>query len=124
MVFERTAYWMAVGVLALVVTNNLASRHGLNLGSLDVDSLPNRSFATVEQIGGDATGLLGTAEQIVSRAGSHFARSQRTLACLQTRVASVQSRIAQRQAVLARVQAQRARMVTMEQMRGVALCSR
>ena len=43
MVFEKTAYWMAVGVLALVVSNNLAIRHGLNVGSL-----PNRSFAAVE----------------------------------------------------------------------------
>ncbi len=119
MVFEKTAYWMAVGVLALIVSNNLVSRHGLNLGSL-----PNRSFAAVEQVAGDATELLGSAEDIVGRAGTHFAHSQSTLACLQTRLASVQSRIAQREAVLARVQAQRARMVAMEQIRSTALCSR
>jgi|SRR5579872_5640453 len=124
MVFEKAVYWMAVGVLGLVVSDNLASRHGLNLGSPDAGSLSNRSFATVEQIASEATRLLGTAEQIVSRAGTHYARSQSTLACLQTRVASVQSRIAQPEAVLARVQVQRARMVAMEQMRGVALCSR
>jgi hypothetical protein len=124
MVFEKAVYWMAVGVLALVVSNNLASRHGLNLDSLNAGSLPNRSFAAVEAVADDATQILGTAEQVFSRAGTHYVRSQSTLACLQTRVASVQSRIAQREAVLARVQAHRARMVAMEQMSGVALCSR
>jgi hypothetical protein len=124
MVFEKTAYWMAVGLLAFVVTNNRASRHGLNLGSLDVGSLPNRSFAAVEQVAGDATRLLGSAEVMLSQGGTRFAHSQTTLACFQTRLASVQRRIAQREAVLARVQAQRARMVAVEQMRGVALCSR
>ena len=119
MVFEKTAYWMAVGVLALVVSNNLASRHGLKMGSL-----PNRSFAAVEQVAGDATGLVGTAEEMLGRAGTHFARSQSALACLQTRLASVQSGIAQREAVLARVQARRARIVAMQQLRGTALCSR
>jgi hypothetical protein len=124
MVFEKAAYWMAVGVLALVVGNSVASRHGLNVGSRNVGSLPNRSFAVVEQVAGDATELLGSAEEIVGRAGTRFAHSQSTLACLQTRLASVQSRIAQREAVLARVQAQRARMVAMEQIRSTALCSR
>lgn len=124
MVFEKAAYWMAVGVLALIVSNNLASRHGVNLGSLNAGSLPNRSFAAVEQFAGDATGLVGTAEQIFGRAGTRFAHSQSTLACLQTRLASIQSRLAQREAVLARVQAQRARMVAMQQLRGTALCSR
>jgi hypothetical protein len=124
MVFEKAAYWMAVGVLALVVSNNLASRHQLNLGLLNVGSLPNRSFAAIEQVAGDATGLLGSAEGILGRAGSRFAHSQTTLACFQTRLASVQNRIAQREAVLARVQVQRARMVAMEQIRGTALCSR
>jgi hypothetical protein len=119
MVFEKTAYWMAVGVLALIVSNSLASRHGLNLGSL-----PNRSFAAVEQVAGDATRLLGSAEVMLAQGGTRFAQSHATLACLQTRLASVQSRIAQREAVLARVQAQRARMVAMEQIRSTALCSR
>jgi len=119
MVFEKIAYWMAVGLLALIVSNNLATRHDLNVGSL-----PNRSFAAVEQLAGDATRLLGTAEVMLGQAGTRFARSQTTLACVQTRLASVQSRIAQREAVLARGQAQRARMVAMQQLRGTALCSR
>lgn len=120
MVFEKTAYWMAVGVLALTVSNNLASRYALNAGSLS----PNRSFAAVEQVAGDATRLLGSAEVMLSHGGTRFAHSQTTLACFQTRLASVQSRIAQREAVLARVQAQRSRMVAMQQLRGSALCWR
>src|ERR1700726_176857 len=119
MVFEEAAYWMAVGWLPLVVSNNLASRHGLNLGSL-----PNRSFAAVERVAGDATSLMGTAEVMLGQGGTRFAHSQTTLACFQTPLASVQSRIAQREAVLARVQAQRSRMVAMQQLRGTALCSR
>src|SRR5579863_3057420 len=121
MVFEKAAYWMAVGVLALIVSNNLAIRHGLNLGD---GSLANRSFAAVEQVAGDATGLVGTMEQMLGRAETRLAHSQSRVACLQTRLASVQSRIAQRETVLARVQAQRARVVAMEQLRGTALCSR
>ena len=67
MVFEKTAYWMAVGVLALVVSNNLAVRHGLNAGSL-----PNRAIAAVERVAGDATRLLGTAEVMLGQAGIAF----------------------------------------------------
>jgi hypothetical protein len=119
MVFEKTAYWMAVGVLALVASNNLANCHGFNVGLL-----PNRSFAAVEQAAGDATRLLGSAEAMLSQGGTRFAQSQTALACFQTRLASVQSRMAQREAVLARVQAQRERMVAMQQIRGTALCSR
>lgn len=119
MVFEKTAYWMAVGLLALVVSNDLANRHAPNLSSL-----PNRSLAAVEAVAGDATRLLGRAEVMLGEGGTHFVRSQTTLACFQTRLASVQRRIAQREAVMARVQAQRSRMVAMQQLRGIALCSR
>lgn len=119
MVVEKTAYWMAVGVLTLVVSNNLASRYGLN-----VDSLPDRSFVAVERVSGDASRLLGTAEVMLGQAGTRFAHSHTTMACFQTRLASVQSRIAQREVVLARIQAQRARMVAMQQLNGTALCSR
>jgi hypothetical protein len=119
MVFEKAAYWMAVGVLALLASNNLASRHRLNLGSL-----PNRSLAAVEQVAADATRLLGSAEVMLAQGGTRFAHSQTMLAGFQSRLASVQSRIAQREATLARVQAQRARMVAMQQLRGTALCSR
>ena len=97
MVFEKTAYWIAVGLLALVVSNDLANRHAPDFGSL-----PNRSLAAVEAVAGDATRLLGRTEVMLGESGTHFVRSQTTLACFQTRLASVQRRIAQREAVLAR----------------------
>jgi hypothetical protein len=124
MVLEKTAYWVAVSVLALMVSNNVASHRGLNLGSLNLGSLPNRSFAAVEAVADDAIRLLGSAEVMLGQHGTPFEHSQATLACLQTRLASVQSRMAQHEAVLARVQAQRARLVAMQQFRGMTLCSR
>lgn len=119
MVIEKAGYWMAVGVLALLVSNHFAARAGDG-----VRCLASRSLATVERVAGDATRFMATAETMLGRGGIGFAQTQTTLACAQTRLASVQSVMAQHEAAFARAEAERARMVALRQLRGPLVCPR
>src|ERR1700680_769897 len=119
MVFEKAGYWMAVGVLALFVSNHFAVRH-----ENDVRGLAIRTLATVQQVAGDATRFIATAETMLSQSGTRFARTQTTLACAQTRLASVQTMVAQHEASIAWVQAEHARIAAMEQISGPVICPR
>jgi len=119
MVFEKAGYWMAVGVLALFVSNHFAVRH-----ENDVRGLASRSLAAVQQVAGDATRFIATAETMVGRGESRSARVQTTLACAQTRLASVQTVLARHEASIAWVQAEHARMAAMEQLTGPVICPR
>lgn len=110
---EKARYWMAVGVLALFVSNNFAARH-----EDEVRCLASRSVAAVEQVSGHATRLMAMAEMMLGRGEIRFVRTQTAMAGAQARLASVQSVIARHEAALARVQAGHARMVEMEQLRG------
>jgi hypothetical protein len=95
MVFEKAAYWIAVGVVALFVSNNFAARHGE-----EVRCLADRSLAAVEQVSGHAARFLGMAEMMLGRGETRFAHAQTTLAGAQTRLASVESGIASHEAAL------------------------
>jgi hypothetical protein len=119
MFFEKAAYWMAVGVLALVISNNLAARH-----QGDIRCLASRSLAAVEQFSGHATRVLATAEMMLGRGEPRYVRAQTMVACAQSRLASVQSILAERESALARVQTEHARMVTIEQLRSAVICPR
>jgi hypothetical protein len=119
MAFEKAAYWMAVGVLALVVSNNFAARH-----ESAVHCLASRSLTTIEQVSSNATGLMTTVETMLGRHDPRYVQAQTMVACAQTRMASVQTLVAQRRAALARVQAEHARMVTMQQVDRTVACLR
>ncbi len=119
MVFEKVGYWIAVGVLALVVSNNFVVRH-----ENDVRALASRSLAAVQQVSGHATRFMAVAEMMLDKGGARFAQTETTLACAQTRLASVQSMLASREAGLARVEAERARMVAMRQLGASVICPR
>jgi hypothetical protein len=120
MFFEKAAYWIAVGVLALLVGNNFLARH-----EGDVRCLATRSLAAIEQVSGDTTRLLATAEKMMlGRGEPRYVQAQTMVACAQSRLASVQSVIAQREAALARVDSERARMVAMRQFRPSVACPR
>src|SRR5579872_2564537 len=106
MVFEKAGYWIGVGMLALFVSNHFAARH-----QADFRHLASRSLAAVEQVAGDATGYIASAESMLGRGGARFVHTQSALACAQTRLASVQTVIAQHEASLARVQAERDRFI-------------
>jgi hypothetical protein len=115
----KALYWTAVSVLALFVGNHFALRH-----EGDVHCLASRSLAAVQQVAGNATRFMATAETMLGRGGIGFAQTQTTLACAQTRLASVQTVIARHEAALARVQAEHARIAAMQQLRDTVVCPR
>jgi hypothetical protein len=116
---EKAWYWIAVGVLALVVSNNFAARHEDEIGRL-----ASRSLAAIEQVSGQATHFVARAEMMFGRGETHFVGTQTTLAGAQARLASVQCVIARHEAALARVQAEHARMAAMQELRGTVVCPR
>jgi len=119
MVFQKAAYWLAVGVLALFVTNHFAGRY-----ENEARCLASQSLAAVEQLSGQATRFMAMTETMLERGETHFARTQIMVACAQTRLASMQTVIASHEAVLARVQAEHARIEALQQLRGTIVCPR
>ena len=108
-----------MGVLALFVSNHFAARH-----EDGVRSFASRSLAVIEEVSGDATGFMATAQTMLGRGGTRFAQTQTTLACAQTRLASVQTVMARHETAMARVQAEHARMSAMPQLGGAVICPR
>ena len=119
MASEKAWYWIAVGVLALFVSNNFLARHE---GS--VRCLADRSLAAVERISSHADRFVAMAEMMLGRGETGFARTQTAVARAQTRMASVEAAMARQQAACARVQAAQARMMVAERMNRAVICSR
>ena len=119
MAFEKVGYWIAVGVLALVVSNNFVVWH-----ENDVRALASRSLAAVEQVSGHATRFMAVAEMMLGRGEARFAQTQTKLACAQTRLASVQSMLGSREGGLARIEAEHARLAAMQQLGASVICPR
>jgi hypothetical protein len=119
MVFEKAAYWIAVGLLALFVTNHFAGRY-----EDEARCLASQSLAAVEQLSGQATRFMAMTDTMLGRGEAHFARTQTMVACVQTRLASMQTVIASHEAALARVQAEHARIEALQQLRGIVVCPR
>ena len=116
---EKAWYWMAVGLLALLVSNHFAARH-----MSDVRCVVGRSLSAVEQVSGHASRVVAIAEMMMGRGESRFDHGQMALAGVQTRLASAQCVLARHQAAFARVQAEHERMLAMQQLRGTAICPR
>jgi hypothetical protein len=119
MVFEKAAYWIAVGVLALFATNHFAGRY-----EDEGRRLASQSLTAVEQLSGEATRFMAMTEAMLGRGENHFDRSQTMVACARTRLASVQTVLASHEAALARVQAEHARIEALQQLRGTIVCPR
>ncbi len=116
---EKATYWIAVGVLAVVVGSNFAARHADG-----VRCLADRSLAAVERVSGQGDRLVAMAEMMLGRGETRFARTQTTLAHAQTRLVSVQTAVACREAAFARIEAEHARIEAMQQLRGTVICPR
>jgi hypothetical protein len=116
---EKASYWIAVGVLALLVSNNFAGRH-----EGEFRCLASRSLAAIEQVSGHATYFTAMAETMLGRGETRFARTQTTLARAQARMESVQATIACRAAAFARLQAEHERMAAMQELGGAVICPR
>ena len=119
MASEKAWYWTAVGVLALLVSNNLAANY-----QGEVRCLASRSLAAFERIPGRASELMAMAEMMLGRGESRLARTQTTLARVQTRMASVQTAIDCEEASFARIEAEHARMEALQELRGAVICPR
>lgn len=109
MASQKALYWMAVGVLALVMGNHFANK-------FEGSCLAYKVRAAAERMSGQSDHLMAVTEVMLGRTTTRFDRAQTALAMSQARLASVQTSFARRQAVCARVQAVRARMMVREQL--------
>jgi len=109
---EKGLYWLALGVVALILVNGTA------LGRQDwLGRLADRSIELAERFSGRTMPALSLADM---RSGSHSygcARNQAAAARMQAKFACIEGAMARQQAEFARVQAQRARLETLQQMR-------
>jgi len=116
---EKALYWIAVGVLAIFVTNNFAARH-----EDGVRCLARRSLAAVEQVSAHATNFMAHSELVLGRGEFRCVRTQTALAGAQARLASLQGVLASHEAILARVEAEHAEIVTMQRLNSPTICPR
>jgi hypothetical protein len=119
MAAEKACYWMVLGVLTLMVSNNVLTRHmGL------MDSLSRRSLAVAEQVSDHATRFVAMSGLMLGQDSASFARTQAKVACAQARLASMQTVLARHEEVFAQLEMQRARVLSLEPMRGMVVCPR
>jgi len=119
MISAKASYWIAVGLLALFVSNHLATRY-----ENDARQLASHSLAAVEQVSAHATRFMAAAEMMFGRGETRFVRAQSAMACAQTRLASMQTMLAIHEAALARVRAQSQQLTDLQQLRGTLVCPR
>jgi hypothetical protein len=119
MISAKASYWIAVGLLALFVSNHFAGRY-----ENGVRCFASRSLLAVEQISSQTTRLMATAEMMLGGGETHFARAQSARACVENRLASVQTVLASHEAALAKVQAEREQLMDLQQLRGTIVCPR
>jgi len=112
MASDRGWYLVAVGVLALGLGNSLANRRPDWL-----QSLADRSAATIERASAEAERYLAIAQLMLGQGESGFGRAQATLGSLQAHLGIMQANLARHQAEMARLEAADARMVTVRQVR-------
>lgn len=109
MASQKALYWMAVGVLALVVGNNLVSK-------FDHSCLAYKVRAAAERMSAKADRLVAMTDVMMGRTSTQFDRAQIAMEMAQVRMASVQTQFAQQQAACARLEGARARMMVRQQL--------
>jgi len=114
MASQKALYWMAVGLLALIVGNNLVSK-------LDHSCLAYKVRAATQRVSSQSDHLMAVTEVMLGRTSTRFDRAQTALARAQTRLASVQTSMARQEAVCARVEAARARMMVRQQLEEIRI---
>jgi hypothetical protein len=114
MASEKALYWMAVGVLALVMGNHFVSK-------FDGTCLVEKARVAADRVSGKADRLMAMADVMLGRTSTQIDRAQTVMVMTQTRLASVQTGLARQEAVCARVEAVRARMMVREQLQQMQL---
>jgi len=118
MASEKALYWMAVGVLALMVGDHFASK-------LDGKCLEQRALASVQWLANQANHSMALAGATVGRISLPWAHAESSMAGVEARLASVQNAMARQEAACARLQGQRAQMRAMQGMRQLrVICPR
>jgi hypothetical protein len=105
---EKATYWMAVGVLALMVGNHFATK-------FDGNCLTERAAAAVQRLSSEGSRMLAMAQLAVDRGTMSVARSQASFVRMQTRFASEQTAAARQQITCARAQAAYQRAMALQQ---------
>jgi hypothetical protein len=120
MVSEKGVYWMALGVLALGLSNSLVNQHGDCLRGF-----AGRAVAVAEGLSAQAMSRVEMAEMMLGKGEAGVARTQATVGQAQVRLASVQTVLARHQAEMTRVQGERIQVITQERVnRALARCPR
>jgi hypothetical protein len=111
MASDRGWYLIAVGVLALGLSNTLVNSHPNWLGSLT-----DRSVVTAERLSGQAERYLAMAQIMLGRSEAGFGSTQAILGRLQAHLGEVQANLSRRQAEMARVEVENVGMVSLPPM--------
>jgi hypothetical protein len=114
MASEKMTYWMAVGLLALVMGNHFVSK-------FDGSCLASKARVAVERVSGQATHLMAMAEVAMGRTSTRFDRAQEAMAMAQVRMASVQTQFARQQAACARLEGSQARLMVRRQLEQIQI---
>jgi hypothetical protein len=109
MASEKALYWMAVGLLELVVGNHFVSK-------FDGRCLAYRSQAVAERISAKTDRLVAMADLMLGRTSTRIDRAETMMVVSQARLASMQSSLTRQQVACARIEASRARMVVQQQL--------
>ena len=120
MASEKGLYWVAVGVLALGVTNSFVNRHG------DwIHCLANHSMEIGDRFSSHADRLAAFANRAFDRSSANVERTQEAVVRAQNRVASVETLIARHQAELARFQTEQVRVHVLQSLpQRIVVCPR
>ena len=112
MATEKGLYWLALGVVALILVN------GTEVGRQDwLGRLEGRSIDLAEHLSEHAMSYLSLAEMRVGNQSPRCPRTQATAARVQAKLACMEGAMARQQAEFARIQTQRARLEALQQMR-------
>ena len=114
MASEKALYWMAVGLVTLVMGNHFAAK-------MSGTCLSYRSRAAVARFSAEGSRLLAMAQVALDRNATRFDRAEAATAATETHMAAMQATLVRTQAAYARVETRRAQMMLEQQVQQVRL---
>jgi hypothetical protein len=114
MASQKALYWMAVGLLALIMGNHFVSK-------FEGNCLAYKARAAADRISSKADRLMALADVMSGRTSTQIERAQTVMVMTQTRLASVQSGLTRQEAACARLEGSRARMMVLQQLEHVQI---
>ncbi len=114
MASEKAIYWVAVGVLALMVGDHFASK-------VDSSCLRDAAVVSIQRLSTDASNSLALVEAALGRTSMPWVNAETSAARMQTRLASVQTMIARQESACARMEGRHARLMAMQEMRNAEM---